>query len=151
MILCQNLTLSVGDILFMHAEEFANMHCHLMSCIKEFGPAHSFFERYNGILEAQPTNNRSIELQLMNRFQKDNLHLHLHHEAKQWPNADYFLEALPDPPFDSSSTADFDDSVIPGHKSIIAILTILQKYYAKLYPNYANTFHDGLTTSFRKY
>ena len=33
------------------------------------------FERYNGLLES--TNNRSIELQLINRFVKDNTHLHL--------------------------------------------------------------------------
>lgn len=90
-----------------------HMHCHLMSCIKEFGPAHSFwlfpFERYNGIIEAQPTNNRSVELQLMHRFQKDNLHLHLHHNAKHWPNADHFLKAVPDPPVadESSSSENF--------------------------------------------
>ena len=81
-----------------------HMHCHLAACVREFGPIHSFwlfpFERYNGILEGQPTNNRSIDLQLMHRFQKDNTHLHLHHEAKQWPNADHFLQALPDPPYD---------------------------------------------------
>ena len=75
-----------------------HMHCHLASCIREFGSIHSFwllpFERYNRILEGQPTNNRSIELQLMHRFQKDNMHLHLHHEAKQWPNADHFLTLL---------------------------------------------------------
>ena len=63
------------------------MHCHLASCIKEFGPMHSFwlfpFERYNDILESQPTNNRSIELQLMRRFQTDNLYLHLHRDIGQ--------------------------------------------------------------------
>ena len=77
---------------------------------------HSFwlfpFERYNGILEGQPTNNRSIELQLMRRFQKVNMHLHLHHEAKQWPYADHFLDALPAPPYDISSPFSFDESVV---------------------------------------
>ena len=34
-----------------------HMHCHLATCIMEFGPIP--FERYNGILEGQPTNNRS--------------------------------------------------------------------------------------------
>ena len=33
------------------------------------------FERYNGLLES--TNNKSIELQRINRFVKDNTHLHL--------------------------------------------------------------------------
>ena len=40
-----------------------------------------------------------VKLQLMRRFQKDNMHLHLHHEAKQWPYADHFLDALPVPPW----------------------------------------------------
>ena len=35
------------------------------------------FERYNGLLGDESTNNRSIELQLINRFVKDNTHLHL--------------------------------------------------------------------------
>ena len=65
-----------------------HMHCHLASCIKEFGPLHSFwlfpFERYNGVLEEQPTNNRSIELQLLRHFQKDSAIFNLHNEVKQW-------------------------------------------------------------------
>lgn len=54
-----------------------NMHfsCHLSSCVLDFGPIHSFwlfsFERYNGILGRIPNNNRSIEIQMMNRFQSD--------------------------------------------------------------------------------
>ena len=46
-----------------------HMHCHLATCLREFGPSHSLwlfpFERYNGNLENQPSNNRSIEMQLM--------------------------------------------------------------------------------------
>ena len=129
-----------------------HMHCHLASCIREFGPAHSFwlfpFERYNGILEGQPTNNRSIELQLMRRFQNDTLHLHLQHEAKQWPNANHFLQALPDPAYDISSPASFDKSVVPGPKSFIGSLTsdsitCLCQLYSKLYPNYEKDFQEG--------
>ena len=63
-----------------------HMHCHLSSCLQEFGTIHSFwlfpFECYNGILEEQPSNNQSIEMQLMSLFQKDNLHFHLQ-EVKQ--------------------------------------------------------------------
>ena len=58
-----------------------HMHGHLADCVLDFGPTSSFwlfsFERYNGILRDQPTNNRSIEAQLMNRFLLDNSHLHL--------------------------------------------------------------------------
>ena len=45
-----------------------HIHCHL-SCLQEFGLIHSFwllpFERYNRILEEQPSNNQLIEMQLM--------------------------------------------------------------------------------------
>ena len=38
-----------------------HMHCHLKSCIEDYGPLHSFwlfaFERYNGILGSIPSNN----------------------------------------------------------------------------------------------
>ena len=58
-----------------------HLHTHLASCVKDFGPCHTFwlfsFERYNGILGNQPTNNRSIEVQLMSCFMKDNMHLDL--------------------------------------------------------------------------
>ena len=44
-----------------------HMHCHLAECIRDFGTVSSFwlfsFERFNGILGGQPTNNRSIKLQ----------------------------------------------------------------------------------------
>ena len=52
-----------------------HLHCHLKECILDFGPIHSFwcfsFERYNGILGDLPNNNRSIEVQVMNRFIRD--------------------------------------------------------------------------------
>ena len=35
------------------------------------------FERFNGLLGDQPTNNCSIEVQLMQRFLNDNAHLQL--------------------------------------------------------------------------
>ena len=53
-----------------------HMHCHLHSCVLDFGPLHGFwlyaFERYNGLLGTMPHNNHSIEVQIMNRFLKDN-------------------------------------------------------------------------------
>ena len=51
------------------------MHCHLRSCIVDYGPLHGFwlyaFERYNGLLGALPHNNRCIEIQIMDRFLRD--------------------------------------------------------------------------------
>ena len=53
-----------------------HMHGHLKQVMEDFGPVYAFwlfaYERYNGILGSQPSNNRSIETQLMNRFLKDN-------------------------------------------------------------------------------
>ena len=52
------------------------MHTHLSECIQDYGPSHVFwlysFERYNGILEDIPNNNRSIEIQLMKWFLENN-------------------------------------------------------------------------------
>ena len=51
------------------------IHCHLRSCIEDYGPLHGFwlfaFERYNGILGSTPNHNHSIKVQLMQRFVRD--------------------------------------------------------------------------------
>lgn len=56
-----------------------HLHSHLRECILDYGPIHGFwlfsFERFNGILGQQPNNNRSIEVQLMRRFLRDNMDL----------------------------------------------------------------------------
>ena len=53
-----------------------HMHAHLKEDLLSYGPAYEFwlfsFERYNGILGNQPTNNRLPEPQLMQRFIDDN-------------------------------------------------------------------------------
>ena len=52
-----------------------HMHAHLTNCILDYGPIYSFwlfsFERYNGILGDYYTNNKSIELQVMRKFTRD--------------------------------------------------------------------------------
>ena len=49
-----------------------HLHCHLREVMLDYGPVYNVwlfsFERYNGILESFPTNNHSIEIQLMRRF-----------------------------------------------------------------------------------
>lgn len=56
-----------------------HFHTHLHECVLDYGPLHGFwlfsFERFNGILGQQPNNNRSIEIQLMKRFLRDNVQL----------------------------------------------------------------------------
>ena len=50
-----------------------HLHCRLKEILIDHGPVASFwcfsFERFNGILRSVPTNMRSVELQLMRRFQ----------------------------------------------------------------------------------
>ena len=71
-----------------------HLHCHIMDCIKDYGPSHTFwcfaFERYNGLLESTHTNKKSIEPQLLKKFC-------LEQEANtmQLPNEDDFLSLLP--------------------------------------------------------
>ena len=95
----------------------------------------------------------------MRKFQKDNLHIHLQHEARQWPDAELFLNALPTPPYNILSPMKFDQSVLPGPKSVIASLTsdmvhCLCKLYCKLYPSSKQLFNEGqifTPSTFKKY
>lgn len=52
-----------------------HLHTHLKESILDFGPISSFwvfaFERFNGYLGKFPTNNRSVEIQLMRKFTRD--------------------------------------------------------------------------------
>ena len=52
-----------------------HMHCHLQSCIEDYGPLHGSwcysFECYNGIFCSMPNNNRSIVIQLAACFNEE--------------------------------------------------------------------------------
>lgn len=52
-----------------------HLHCHIRQCVEDYGPVYNFwlfsYERYNGILESFPFSNRSVELQIMQRFVKE--------------------------------------------------------------------------------
>ena len=56
-----------------HVTPNMHLHGHIKECITDYGPLRSFclfaFERYNGLLGSQPTNNMNIEPpQLMRKF-----------------------------------------------------------------------------------
>lgn len=137
-----------------------HIHCHLADCCRDFGPLHSYwcfpFERYNGVLGNQPNNNRSIELQLMRRFMKDNTHLQLVNQAKQWSFADTFLGLIPD----ASETTSSDDANCRSFSKYVigsfsqSSISILKAVYSKLYVNYSKEFYDDiitLPTTFKKF
>ena len=52
-----------------------HLHLHLNQCLKDFGPCYGYwlfsFERYNGLLGQYQTNQRAIEIQLMQKFVSD--------------------------------------------------------------------------------
>ena len=64
-----------------------HMHTHLRECILDFGPSHGFwlfaFERYNGLMGKQPSNNRSIEVQFMQCFIDNHKPLHVPNEHQR--------------------------------------------------------------------
>ena len=123
-----------------------NMHmqCHLCDCVRDYGPLHSFwlfsFERYNGLLGKQPTNNRAIECQLMNRFLKDNAHLELLYKSESMPLQDVFGLVVSEYTQAKSTTIPTDNGKFTFSeptKYTLRILStenidILKKIYSKL-------------------
>ena len=138
-----------------------HLHCHLVDCMRDFGPMASFwlfsFERYNGLLGNQPTNNRSIEIQLMQRFTDDNARLHLLRLASCEPKgsnatSDIFHDAIIKQVNSFDSVRHLDTSLvkrtcfssgfqcIPACKFTIAAFSdpqmeVLSKIYSVVYPS----------------
>ena len=98
-------------------------------------------------------------MQLMQRFQNDNLNLRLHEEGRRWPEAEIFLDALPSPTYHILSPANFDLPVSPSPKYVISSLAphLVQcwsKLYSKLYPTHNELFDKGeifVPSTFKKY
>lgn len=126
-----------------------HLHGHLKEVILDYGPVQEFwcfsFERYNGILGRQPTNNHMIEPQLMRQFLLDNF-------SSSFNFPDEFKET-----FSSLDLDNFERSRISG--SLMDTITknnfllparckqcvfdscdvdVLAKLYAKIYPEYSN-------------
>ena len=61
-----------------------HLHAHLQNCILEYGSVYGFwlfsFERFNGILGSVPTNNKNIEIQLMQHFLQNEALCNLDHQ-----------------------------------------------------------------------
>ena len=146
-----------------------HMHGHLADSVLDFGPTASFwlfsFERYNGILGDQPTNNRSIEVQLMNIFMLDNSHLHLISMARE--SNIVFDHIVKEHAFSFHSTRHLDDQISRSssgfhfslsHKYKIAFFTpyfnaILLDVYSFLCPGYSEQLRQSdfiLPRSYKK-
>ena len=142
-----------------------HMHSHLIECVKDFGPITAFwlfsFERYNGILGDEPTNNRLIELQLIRRFVQDNSHLQLLSYAGDSSEADHmFSLVVKDHAFAFDSMKHLDNHLsvsnhcssgfvyVPAKKYTLATfsdlqLNVLSQVYCILYPELSHHFTGG--------
>ena len=163
---------TVADALLMHfvkrikclygdSSITPNMHmqCHLSDCVKDCGPLQSFwlfaFERYNGLLGNQPNNNRAIEIQLINRFLKDNVHLDLLHVAESMPLFEEFRRVVSDhaKSFGSVTATSANDSgtvFCKPPKYTLSILRseyidVLKKIDGKLYPEFQSASMENRT------
>ena len=125
------------------------------------------FERCNGILGDEPTNNRSIEVQLFNRFLNDNAYLQL---LSSIPDASNditvaFSQAVVDRAYSFMSTQHLDarsqgvqdqpntESIIPGIKYTISCFSepeidVLTSVYNELHPSINSIKH--FSRSFQK-
>jgi hypothetical protein len=108
------------------------MQCHLAECVRDFGPIASFwcfsFERFNGLLGDLPTNNRSIELQVMKRFISDNSHFQLLSHSQAYKTN--FPLAITDHASQFYSTKHLDCHVfqyVPAKKYTLAVFHRLGK------------------------
>ena len=95
-----------------------HLHLHLNQCFKDFGPCYGYwlfsFERYNGLLGQYLTNQRAIEIQLMQRFIND---MHIKSIANSH-NANLTAEQkkLFNDFFQTKSTTEFTETVYgQGH------------------------------------
>ena len=134
-----------------------HLHCHLASCVRDFGPMASFwcfsFERMNGVLGDQPSNNRSIEVQLMHRFMNDTAHLQLLQvlPSDSTDISDLFYHSIGDHALGFYSVKHLDSNVsrctqfssgfqyVPASKYNLSVFShlevnILAKIYCVLYP-----------------
>ena len=163
---------TVADALLMHfvkrikrlygdSSITPNMHmqCHLSDCVKYCGPLQSFwlfaFERYNGLLGNQPNNNRAVEIQLIHRFLKDNVHLDLLHVAESMPLFEEFRRVVSDhaKSFGSVTATSANDSgtvFCKPPKYTLSILRseyidVLKKIYGKLYPEFQSASMENRT------
>ena len=133
-----------------------HMHLHLADCLRDYGPLHAFwlysFERYNGLLGNQPTNNRAIELQLIHRFERDNLHIDLLSVAESMPLAKDFRDIVCGHALQYQSTSESviveneDNFQLPKKYTFTVLdgndLTQLRQVYAHLHPERATFIQD---------
>ena len=122
-----------------------HMHLHLCDCLKDYGPLHAFwlysFERYNGLLGKQPTNNRSIDIQLIKCFLRDNIHLEMLATADRMPLADCFLPCVCRHPGTSNSETVSEFLRLPPKSTLFFLdvddQTQIKSTYLHLYPELA--------------
>ena len=129
-----------------------HVHAHLRECLQDFGPVYGFwlfsFERYNGILGHQPTNNRCVEIQLLERFLEDN-YIRTSELPEEFVHefSDIFPQAHPrtfethqSMEHASWSLTDISDLILPKKSLVVAFTSFMndqvRHLYQKLYPDH---------------
>ena len=129
-----------------------HMHAHLRECLQDFGPVYGFwlfsFERYNGILGHLPTNNRCVEIQLLERFLEDN-YIRTSELPEEFVHdfSDIFPQAHPrtfethqSMEHASWSLTDISDLILPKKSLVVAFTSFMndqvRHLYQKLYSDH---------------
>lgn len=135
-----------------------HLHCHLTSCVEDFGPLHCFwlfpYERYNGVLGQQPTNNKSVELQLMRRFLRDRRNLRLTNQCESWSDADIFKSLLSSEEKPKETCAVISSTKYIRCSLCLEDVTLLTALYQKRYPELSQQFCDQtiyVPSTFKKF
>ena len=126
-----------------------HLHGHLKDVSLNYGPVQEFwcfsFERYNGILGKQPTNNCAIEPQLLQQFLLDNFSGSYNFPdefRKDFASLD--LSNIQRSRISGSvmDTITKKDSLLPSKSKLCVLglddLEVLMKLYTKLHPEYSN-------------
>ena len=133
-----------------------HMNGHLKEMLLDFGPVYEFwlfsYERYNGILKSQPTNNRHVKPQLMSRFLQDNSASNFNYPEEY---ADDFSLTLSDRIVGSLlDTLTLGEFQIPTKSSRGVLdsdeIQVIEMLYRKLYPTSA-TSEINVTSIFLKF
>lgn len=119
-----------------------HLHGHLKDVLLDYGPAQEFwlflFERYNSILGKQPTNNRLIESQLMQRFLRDNF-------ANSFPFPEEFKEEVSSVAISDRVVGSVRETLAPNHFALpskfsrgvfdLNSVDVLKNLYCKINPD----------------
>ena len=138
-----------------------HLHGHLKDILLDYGPVQEFwcfsFERYNGILGKQPTNNRAIETQLLRQFLFDNFsssynfpkEFHQDFASLSLCTTSFERSRVSGSVLDTIGTQEF---LLPTRSKRCVFgsddLIVLKQLYIKLHPQYSDVTVNNIYTKY---